>query len=189
MDTRFGAQNPGLGNAGKCFVDAQGIVVPFSQLHHAGEDWFALNADRHVIIGETTGQPVRAVAHGSVSYVYLMGYDGYVLIVKHVLPTSDALWSVYWHVAAVQVAQGQAVTQGQTLAFIQDRGLNSHLHWEMRTFADGSAPFPPESAGGRGTCNGHIPGVSYTWANIEAQAKPEVWGYLPPTAFVNGFDD
>lgn len=184
VDTRFGAQNPALGNAGKCFVNLDGGHVPFSRLYHAREDWLALNKRGRVSLGKAAGEPVYAVANGVVESATLMGFDGYVIIIAHTLPDGDSIWSVYWHVASVQVAQGEAVTRGQALASIHDRGLNSHLHWEMRTFADGSSLFPPDSAGGRGTCNGHITGVGYTWDDDPARALPSVWGYLNPTKFV-----
>lgn len=184
VDTRFGAQNPGLGSAGKCFVDQEGEHVPFNRLYHAGEDWFALNAKGRVVWGKSAGAEVRAVANGVVESATLMGYDGYVLIVRHTLPDATAVWSVYWHVADVQVAQGQAVSLGQPLAAIHNRGSNSHLHWEIRTFADGSALFPADSAGGRGTCNGYVTGVGYTWDDDPAQAGPTAWGYLNPSQFV-----
>lgn len=48
VDTRYGVQNPGLGHAGKCFVDQNDQRVPFDQLYHAGEDWFAYDARRQV---------------------------------------------------------------------------------------------------------------------------------------------
>lgn len=184
VDTRFGAQNPTLGNAGKCFVNLNGHHIPFSQLYHAGEDWLALNKRGRVSLGKAAGEPVYAVANGVVEAVTLMGFDGYVIIIAHTLPDSENVWSVYWHVAAVQVAPGEAVTRGQTLAAVHDRGLNSHLHWEVRTFADGSALFPPDSAGGRGTCNGHSTGVGYTWDDNPARALPDTWGYLNPTEFI-----
>ncbi len=183
IDTRFGVQNPGLGSTGKCFVNRAGEKVAFGQLYHAGEDWFALNERGRVIWGETAGEPVRAIANGVVDSVTLMGYDGYVLIVAHQM-AEGAVWSVYWHVADVQTAQGQAVTLGQTLAYVHDRGLNSHLHWEVRTFDDGSALFTEDSAGGRGTCNGYVPGVGYTWDDDADRAGPEFWGYLAPSVFV-----
>ena len=184
VDTRFGAQNPALGNAGKCFVDKNGENVPFSQLYHAGEDWLALNKRGRIVPGKAGGQPVRAIANGVVESSTLMGFDGYVIIVAHTLPDGAIVWSVYWHVADVQVAVGKAVTLGQTLAYIHDRGLNSHLHWEIRTFADGGELFPPETAGGRGTCNGHITAVGYTWDDDPSTARPEAYGYLNPTTFI-----
>ena len=95
VDTRFGAQNPALGNAGKCFVDKNGENVPFSQLHHAGEDWLALNQRGRITPGKAAGQPVFAVANGVVESSTLMGFDGYVIIVAHVLNDGEAVWSVY----------------------------------------------------------------------------------------------
>ena len=184
VDTRFGAQNPALGNAGKCFVNLNGEHIPFSQLYHAGEDWLTLNKRGRVSPGKAAGEPVYAVANGVVESITLMGFDGYVIIIRHALPNGESIWSVYWHVASVQVAEGEAVTHGQTLASIHDRGLNSHLHWEIRTFADGSSLFPADSAGGRGTCNGHSTGVGYTWDDDPTRAMPEAWGYLDPTEFV-----
>lgn len=186
VDTRFSAQNPALGNTGKCFVDRNGENIPFSQLYHAGEDWFALNERGRIALGKAAGQPVHAVANGIVESITLMGFDGYVIIVGHILPDGEAVWSVYWHVADVQIAEGEAISQGQTLAYIHDRGLNSHLHWEIRTFADGSTLFPTDSAGGRGTCNGHVTAVGYTWDDDPTTANPEAWGYLNPVTFIEG---
>jgi len=182
VDTRFGAQNPGVGNAGKCFVDRNGIPMPFNQLYHAGEDWFALNEAGMVDGMRGAGAPVHAVANGGVVAVQDLGRDGYAIIIAHTLPDGTRRWSVYWHVAAVEVAVGEAVTATQRIAVVHNRGFNSHLHWEIRTFADGSALFPPDSAGGRGTCNGYVMGVGYTWDDDVARARPEDWGYLNPTA-------
>ncbi len=184
VDTRFGAQNPGLGSEGKCFVDLTGVQVPFDQLYHAGEDWFAYDAAGQVAGDNGAGAQVSAVAAGSVTWAQPLGHEGNVLILEHLLPEGGRVWSVYWHVAEVQVAVGEAVTMGQPLGRIHDRGFNSHLHWEIRTFADGSMLFPPDSAGGRGTCNGYVMGVGYTWADVPTQAHPEAWGYLSPSEFV-----
>ncbi len=79
---------------------------------------------------------------------------------------------------------GQPVARGQVIAVVYDQGFNSHLHWEMRTFRDGSRLFPPGTAGARGTCNGHVAGVGYTWDDDLARAHPDHYGYLDPTAFV-----
>ncbi len=70
------------------------------------------------------------------------------------------------------------------IAALHDMGLNSHLHWEMRTFHDGSNIFPAGTAGARGTCNRQIAGVGYTWDDNPARAHPNYYGYLDPTAFV-----
>lgn len=184
VDTRFGAQNPGLGKTGKCFVDVAGTQVPFESLYHAGEDWFAYNAERKVSGRSAAGADVHAVANGVVTWEQSLGSEGHVVVVEHHLPDGARIWSVYWHVADVGIAVGEAVLLGQRVGSVHDRGFNSHLHWEIRTFADGTALFPPDSAGGRGTCNGYVMGVGYTWDDDLERAQPESWGYLNPSEFI-----
>ena len=184
VDTRFDVQNPGLGDQGKCFHNRAGEKIPFSQLWHAGEDWFRHDGDGKVQWSHAAGTPVQSVANGTVSWAQELGSEGNVLIVEHRLPAGKHLWSVYWHLADLRVAKGAVVQRGQTLGVIHNRGLNSHLHWEIRTFASARELFPPTSAGGRGECNGYVMGVGYTWNDDPATAHPEAWGYLPPTEFI-----
>jgi murein DD-endopeptidase MepM/ murein hydrolase activator NlpD len=165
-------------------VNLEGTRVPFDQLYHAGEDWFAIDQDGQVKGREGSGAPVHAIANGVVTGIQAVSRDGYAVIVEHHLPEGDQVWSIYWHVSGVQVAVGEAVTLGQCFAYIQNQGFNSHLHWEIRTFGDGRDLFPPNSAGGRGKCNGYMIGVGYTWDDDPVRAWPEAWGYLNPVAFV-----
>ncbi len=183
VDTRYGAQNPAMGERANCFRDADGNAVPFDQLYHAGVDLFALDERGRVVAG-AAHQPVHAVADGLVLFVVDAGADGQVIIAQHRLPDQQQVYSVYWHVDHVQVDAGQPVTRGQVIAVVRNTGYNSHLHWEMRTFDDGSQLFPPGTAGARGTCNGHTAGVGYTWDDDPAQATPDRSGYLDPLAFV-----
>jgi murein DD-endopeptidase MepM/ murein hydrolase activator NlpD len=114
------------------------------------------------------------------------GSEGHIVIVEHLLANareSGCVYSVYWHADHVQVQPGQPVTRGQIVAVVKDMGLNSHLHWEMRTFRDGSDLFPAGTAGAQG-CNGHEAGVGYTWDDDPARAHPDFYGYLDPIAFV-----
>jgi murein DD-endopeptidase MepM/ murein hydrolase activator NlpD len=184
VDTRFGVQNPGVGQAGKCFVNARGDKVPFDQLYHAGEDWFALDGRGQADGLGGIGAPVHAVANGVVTWEESLGSEGYVIVVEHVLPDSSHVWSAYWHVAGLQASVGQAVQLGQVIGRIHDRSYNSHLHWEIRTFGDGSNLFPLRSSGEH--CNGHVAAVGYTWDDDPDQARPEAWGYLPPSEFIRG---
>ncbi|MEA3308529.1 MAG: M23 family metallopeptidase [Chloroflexota bacterium] len=184
VDTRFDVQNSGLGDQGKCFVDRTGEQIPFSHLWHAGEDWFVHDANGKVQWGDAAGEPVQAVANGVVSWAQNLGTEGNVLIVEHRLSNGERVWSVYWHLADVRVAVGEAITRGQTLGVIHNRGLNSHLHWEIRTFATATELFSPDSAGGRGKCNGYVMGVGYTWDDEPTRAHPPAWGYLHPSEFV-----
>ena len=192
VDTRYGAQNPAQGNRSNCFRDVSGGGVPFSQLYHAGVDLFALDEAGQVAWGQATHAPVHAVAGGVVVSTIDAGSDGHIVIVEHRLADGPALseaegstvYSVYWHVSSVQVREGQPVVRGQVIAVVYDQGFNSHLHWEMRAFRDGSNLFPAGTAGARGTCNGHVAGVGYTWDDDPARAVPDYYGYLDPTAFV-----
>ena len=182
--TRYGVQNPAQGNRSNCFRDANGNGVAFSQLYHAGVDLFAVNGAGDVVWGLAKHAPVYAVADGVVAFTLDVGSEGQVIAIEHRLADGSAVYSVYWHVDHIQVQQGQPVTRGQMIAALHDMGLNSHLHWEMRTFYDGSNIFPTGTAGARGTCNRQIAGVGYTWDDIPARAHPSYYGYLDPIAFV-----
>jgi murein DD-endopeptidase MepM/ murein hydrolase activator NlpD len=186
VDTRYGAQNPAQGARSNCFRNRDGEGVPFSQLYHAGVDLFALDDAGQVAWGEARHTPVHAVADGVAVWTLDAGRDGHVVATGHRLATGSAVYSVYWHVDHVQVREGQPVTRGQVIAVVYDQGLNSHLHWEMRTFRDGSDLFPAGTAGARGTCNSHVAGVGYTWDDDPARAHPDTYGYLDPAAFVEG---
>jgi murein DD-endopeptidase MepM/ murein hydrolase activator NlpD len=182
--TRYGLQNPAFGDRSNCFRDASGGTVPFSQLYHAGVDLFGLNDVGQVGWGLARNAPVHAVADGVTVFIMDAGAEGQVVGVGHRLADGSDVYSVYWHVGHVQVEPGQPVSRGQVIAALHDMGLNSHLHWEMRTFLDGSNLFPPGTAGARGTCNRQIAGVGYTWDDDPARAHPGYYGYLDPTAFV-----
>jgi murein DD-endopeptidase MepM/ murein hydrolase activator NlpD len=184
VDTRYAAQNPGVGADGKCFVDRSGNKVPFDQLYHAGEDWFARDARGRVDGHGAAGAPVLAVANGAVTWAQGIGADGYLIVLVHLLPDGSRVWSAYWHVARPVVPVGQAVKRGDRIADVFDRGFNSHLHWEIRTFEDGSSLFSRGSAGERGTCNGKTAAVGYTWDDDPSRARPDYWGYRDPTAFI-----
>jgi murein DD-endopeptidase MepM/ murein hydrolase activator NlpD len=184
VDTRFGVQNPGLGKAGKCFVDRNGDRAPFDGLYHAGEDWFALDAHGQVAPGLAAAAPVAAVAHGVVSWTQSTGGEGDIVVIEHALRDGTRVWSAYWHLDHAAVARGRIVRRGEIIGRILDRGFNSHLHWEIRTWGDGSNLFPIDSAGGRGDCNGRAPALGYTWDDVASRAAPHAWGYLDPVRFV-----
>jgi murein DD-endopeptidase MepM/ murein hydrolase activator NlpD len=184
VSTGYGVQNPAQGDRSNCFQDVDGNDVPFRQLYHAGIDLFALGSDGQIAWGQAAHAPVHAVADGVVIAALDAGSEGYIVIVEHLLVGGGSVYSVYWHVDHVQVQPGQPVTRGQVIAVVKDLGLNSHLHWEMRTFGDGSDLFPAGTAGARGRCNGHFAGVGYTWDDDPARAHPDFYGYLDPTEFV-----
>jgi murein DD-endopeptidase MepM/ murein hydrolase activator NlpD len=183
VDTRYGAQNPAQGDRSNCFRDVDGRDVPFSQLYHAGVDLFAVDGTGQLAWGQAAHAPVHAVADGVVVATLNAGDEGYIVIVEHLLANASNVYSVYWHTDHVQVQPGQPVARGQIVAVAKDMGLNSHLHWEMRAFRDGSELFPIGTAGAL-NCNGHEAGVGYTWDGDPARAHPDFYGYLDPIAFV-----
>ena len=184
VDTRFAAQNPAFGDRSNCFRDRDGNPVPFSQLYHAGVDLFSLDRVGQVLWDGAADHPVHAVADGVAVEILNAGPEGQILITEHLLQDQTAVYAVYWHVDHLRVVPGQPVKRGQIVALVYDQGFNSHLHWEIRTFLDGSDLFPEGTAGAWGTCNGHVAGVAYTWDDVPERARPEFYGYLDPTAFV-----
>jgi len=186
VDTRYGAQNPAQGNRANCFRDVDGKSVSFSQLYHAGVDLFGLDESGQIAWGQAAHVPVHAVADGVVVATLNAGDEGHIVIVEHLLDDASNVYSVYWHVDHVQVQPGQPVTRGQIVAVVKDLGLNSHLHWEMRTFRAGLDLFPAGTAGAL-NCNGHEAGVGYTWDDDPTRAHPDFYGYLDPILFVEEY--
>ena len=145
----------------------------FDELWHAGEDWFELADTR-----ATAGDPVTAVANGTVVHVSNGNYPGKVIVIEHELPDGDIVYSMYGHVRGedIAVVPGQTVTKGEVIATVLEwpgYPPNSHLHWEMRTFYDGGDLCTVEdiSVG--------VPGPGYTYPG-----HPGAAGYLGPSAFL-----
>ncbi len=167
----FDVQNWALdGDYAPCFG------TEFDELWHAGEDWFEVGEGSET--RDTAGDPVTAVANGLVVHVSNGDYPGLVIVIQHELPDGDVVYSMYGHVepASVTVTAGQTVTRGQVIAAVLQwpgNPWNSHLHWEMRTFFDGSdlCTVPNISVG--------VAGPGYTYPG-----HPGAAGYLGPTAFI-----
>ncbi|WP_437755396.1 peptidoglycan DD-metalloendopeptidase family protein [Sorangium sp. So ce1389] len=104
---------------------------------HLGEDWNAVTG------GESDcGHAVYAVANGSVVYAGDAGSGwGRVVIVRHTLPDSSEVESLYAHLDSMHVSVDDAVTRGQLIGTIGDGGgacgdgypYHAHLHLELRT--------------------------------------------------------
>jgi len=140
--------------------------VPFNRPYHAGQDYgFPASAAANL--------PVFAVGSGVVRYSSkdpgtTKTYPGGVVIIEHKLSNGESIFSMYAHLdpnkILVSASPPTMVTKGQSIA----TGLipqvtsfdNTHLHWEMRYFYDGSEikAAPDYTA----TCSG-IPGPGYTY--------------------------
>ncbi len=100
---------------------------------HLGEDWNGAGG------GDTDlGDPVFSVAHGAV----VMARDcrlgwGNVIIVRHAYlegGQTQFVDSLYGHLHAIEVREGDSVTRGQKIGTIgNNQGMyDAHLHFEMR---------------------------------------------------------
>lgn len=146
--------------------------VNWRELWHAGEDWFELGNTAGM-----AGDPVFAVADGKVQYISPPTYDyrpGAVIILAHRLPDNSITYSMYGHLDPneIKVYELQEVVRGQQIGRVYDQGWNSHLHWEVRSFEDGSnlCPILPGSG---------VPGPGYSYPD-----HPGTIGYYNPSAYV-----
>lgn len=83
-----------------------------------------------LLIGGTSGEPVRAAAAGRVVYSGggLIGY-GQLIIVKH----NETYLSAYGHNSSLLVREGDAITSGQRIATMgEGPGREPRLHFEIR---------------------------------------------------------
>ena len=104
------------------------IVRGFGQQRHPKYGTVTFN--NGVDIGSSAGAPVRAVASGLVEFVdWIDGY-GKCIILNH----AGGYYTLYAHVSATYVAQGQKVTGGEVIAEVGDTGSldGFECHFEIR---------------------------------------------------------
>jgi hypothetical protein len=127
--------------------------VKYNLPYHAGQDC-GFPATKASDGTWTNNTPVDAVANGVVRYSSkdpktTKTYPGGVVIIEHTLPDGQLIYSMYGHldpnkipVSATTKEKVITVTKGQRIATVlkpQVNGFdNTHLHWEMRYFYDGS---------------------------------------------------
>lgn len=192
-DTHYGIQNPDLSPTETCF----GNNVPLKEAYHAGEDWYRFDKVTGELL-ETGGVEVKAVADGKVVHrnPITRTYPGDVLIIEHTLSSSinghDKIYSVYMHLDQVFPSENDIVSRGEAIGTVLTQtwnGLNpdpnrpihdSHLHWEMRYFLDGSNIYDPSTACNK-TCL--VAGRGYTYPE-HPDNFPSGTPYVNPSAFI-----
>lgn len=167
--------------------------VDWSRMLHTGEDWYRSD----YLTTNTAGSPVYAVADGIVErHNPGISYPGNVVLIRHRLPDGRNIYSMYGHIANVRVVQGQLVTRGQQIATVLSQGYtgrtpnrhptwDSHLHFEMRWFLDGTNIYVPgTNAYGYNfpSCTYAYPGRGYTYI-----ISPNDYPY-PGQGYVDGSD-
>lgn len=179
-NTDYDVNNPDLSNPSSCFG------IPMNQLWHAGEDLYDSTG------ASTQNALVKAVADGYVLFAPTsFNYPGLVVIVEHSLPSGDPssyVYSVYSHLVegSVPVYYGQRVNRGQLIGQVlyqEDApGVDdSHLHFELRTFLDGSNIYSTST-----TCNlyGNKPGRGYTYPQHPDVFPNTTQHYIHPSVFI-----
>jgi len=186
-NTDYQIRNLDLVNKGATIGDdhINCIGVGLHRQWHAGVDFYRK--------GESTeGAIVQAIGDGTVYYAQDLNYPGAVVIIEHTLPQGGQVYSVYAHLdpTSLQVSTGSTVETGQQLGLVvfnehsgrfpelHPDGDDSHLHFEIRTFGDGSSIFP-----GPSDCNfppnTFVPGIGYTYPTL-----PDSFGYLDPIEYL-----
>ncbi len=94
-------------------------------------------------IGADYGTAIVASDSGVVIMAYVNGGYGNCIMIDH----GNGYYSLYGHLSAYAIYQGQQVTKGQTIGYVGDTGwaTGPHLHFEIR---QGSTCLDPESTGG-----------------------------------------
>ena len=178
-DTRYGVKNPDLYRPYTCFGPS------WDQIYHAGVDLYRVDGQ------SAYGAQVTAVADGLVEdFNPAWNYPGEGVVVKHWLTSGQPIYSVYMHVENVAVVIGQPVSRGQVIGTVlyqpytgqypayhlgQD---DSHLHFEMRFFADARQVYA--QTGWWGCDLGDKPGRGYTYPDLPDNFPTYASGYRDP---------
>jgi murein DD-endopeptidase MepM/ murein hydrolase activator NlpD len=169
-DTRYGVRNLSLpGSPRKCWN------VTWPRLLHSGIDLYRLDGQ------DAANTQLAAVADGTVAYYNpaYASYPGRVVILSHPLGDGRVLYSMYAHLGSVFVTQGQIIARGQPVGTVLYQPGDSHLHFEMRWFLDGSRIYPSSTA-----CNGVVYGRGYTYLVHPDDFPASNYGYVDPDAFI-----
>ena len=169
-DTRYGVRNLSLpGSPRKCWN------VTWPRMLHSAVDLYRLDGQ------DAANTQLVAAADGTVAY-YDPGYTSYpgrVVILSHPLGDGRVIYSMYAHLGSVLVTPGQIIARGQPLGTVLYQPGDSHLHFEMRWFLDGSQIYPSST-----TCNGIVYGRGYTYLVHPDDFPAPDHGYVDPDAFI-----
>jgi murein DD-endopeptidase MepM/ murein hydrolase activator NlpD len=138
LQARYDAQARTLGGGtGRFAWPEQGpITQPFGCTDLLGEPYDPSCPTRHfhtgIDIGDDFGTPIAAADSGVVSLVNFGwggGYGNYVLVTH-----GNGYATLYAHLSAISVSEGQAVKRGQVLGAEGSTGFSTgpHLHFEIR---------------------------------------------------------
>jgi len=114
----------------KGYYNAQGFLsTGYKKNPHLGEDWNGVRG------GNTDlGDPVYSISNGKVVLCQNVKGWGEIVIIRHKLPDSNEIESMYAHFDAVNVKINDIVSRGQQIGTIGtgDGNYPAHLHFEIR---------------------------------------------------------
>ncbi len=95
---------------------------------------------RGVDISVPDGTPVRAMSGGTVEFAGTMNGYGRVVVLHH----RGSTRSLYGHLSAIRVRQGEHVDGGQVIGLSGHSGnaRGPHLHFEVRRWGEAEDPVP-----------------------------------------------
>jgi hypothetical protein len=112
------------------YYNAQSFLdKSYKNIPHLGDDWNGTGG------GNTDlGDPVFAVSNGEVVYCNSARGWGNVVIIRHQIPDTSEMESLYAHLDQVDVALNQIITKGNKIGTIGTGGglYKAHLHFEIR---------------------------------------------------------
>lgn len=119
---------------GTGYFVAAGLVDPQYRVErgfwHTGEDWNGVKGG-----DSDLGDPVFAAAHGLVITAQPFNIWGNIVLLEHVMPTGQKVWSQYAHLKDMFVKRGDIIRRGELVGTIGKGGNNqflAHLHFEIR---------------------------------------------------------
>ena len=124
-------ETPATSSGGGFIWPVRGTLVsPF------GQRWGRLHSG--IDIAAPAGTAIAASASGQVVYAGSMSGYGLIVVIQH----SGGIATAYAHNSSIQVAVGESVSQGQTIAAVGCTGhcFGDHVHFEVRV---GGSPVDP----------------------------------------------
>lgn len=128
ITTSFASEmNPTVWNMVNPLDNMDNITSPWGDRIHP--IYGTIKHHRGIDIGADYGQPVYAVASGSIAYAgWAQGYGNYIEI-DH----GGGIVTAYGHNESITVSEGMEITQGQIIAYAGSTGNSTgpHLHFEI----------------------------------------------------------
>ena len=134
-----GSANPGAVSAtGWTWPTSGGVASGFGLRLHPILGYYRMHSG--LDIGGASGQPIWAATSGTVIMAGWNGGYGNTVIISH----GNGVTTLYAHMSAIGVSNGQSVSTGQQIGQVGSTGLSTgpHLHFEVRINGNPVDPRP-----------------------------------------------